>query len=55
MKEKYLRNLEARRAEILALEAEVGGTDAELAMLLEQGIETSIKLGEIFARKVRKN
>jgi hypothetical protein len=54
MKERYLRNLEAQKAEILALEAEVGGTDAALAKLQEQGIETSVKLGEILARKVKK-
>jgi len=51
LREKFLRSLEAKRAEILALEAESGGTNAELAKLQEQGIETSIQLGEVFAQK----
>ncbi len=51
LKERYLRNLEARKAEILALEAESGGTDAELTKLQEQGTETSVQLREIFTKK----
>ena len=35
------------------LEAEVGGTAAELAKLEEQGIEVSIQLGEVFTQKAR--
>jgi len=54
MKERYLRNLEARKSEVLALEAETGGSDAELAKLKEQGIETSVRLSEIFAKKVKR-
>ncbi len=54
LREKFLRNLEAKRGEILAMEAKDGGTAAELAKLEEQGIEPSIQLGEIFSQKVRR-
>ncbi|MFC1916987.1 hypothetical protein ACFLX1_02535 [Chloroflexota bacterium] len=33
------------------MEAEAGGTAAELAKLEEQGIEVSIQLGEVFSQK----
>jgi len=51
LREKFLRSLEAKRAEALALEAESGGTSAELAKLEEEGIEPSVQLREIFAQK----
>ena len=51
LREIYLRNLEAKKAEALALAAESGGTNAELAKLEEQGITISAQLGEIFAQK----
>jgi len=51
LREKFLRDLEAKQAEALASEAESGGTAAELAKLQEQGIEVSIQLGEVFAQK----
>ena len=51
LREKFLRNLEEKQAEVLALEAESGGNAAELAKLQEQGIEVSIQLGEVFAQK----
>ncbi len=54
LRKKFLQNLEAKKAEVLALEAEVGGTVAELAKLKEQGIETSTRLREIFAQKARR-
>jgi DNA primase len=54
LKEKFLRNLAVKREEILSLEAEAGGTDAELAKLEEQGIEVSVQLGEVFAQKARR-
>ena len=54
LEEKHLKSLEAKKAEILAQEAEMGGTEAELAKLQEQGIETSVKLGEIYSRKNRR-
>jgi len=51
LRKNFLRNLEAKRAEILALEAESGGTGADLAKLEEEGIEPSIQLREIFTQK----
>jgi len=53
LREKFLRSLEVKRAEVLALEAESGGTAAELAKLEEQGIEVSVQLGEVFTQKSR--
>jgi len=54
LRKNYLRSLEANRAEVFALEAESGGAGADLAKLEEQGIETSIKLKELYAQKGRK-
>ena len=54
LREKFLRSLAAKRESALALEAELGGTAAELAKLKEQGIEVSIQLGEVFAEEGRK-
>jgi DNA primase len=51
LQETYLRSLETRRQEALASAAESGGSDAELSRLEEQGIEISVQLGKIFARK----
>jgi len=51
--EKLLRSLEVKKAEVLASEAELGGTAAELAKLEEQGIEVSVRLGEVFSQKGR--
>jgi len=53
LREKLLRSLEVKKAEVLALEAELGGTAAELAKLEEQGIEVSVQLGEVFTQKSR--
>ena len=53
LRERYLRGLELKRAGVLALEAESGGTAAELAKLEEQGIEVSVQLGEVFTQKSR--
>ena len=55
LRKKFHQNREAQRAEVLALEAEVGGTAAGLAKLEEGGIEDSIQLGEVFAQKARKD
>ncbi len=54
LREKYLRSLEAKRAEIFALEAELGGSGADLAKLKEEGIETSTQLLEVFTQKARR-
>ena len=51
LREEYLRSLEAKREEALALAAESGGTAAELAKLQEQGIDVSIQLGEVFTQR----
>lgn len=51
LREKYLRNLEAKKEAVLAIEAATGGTTAELAKLQEQGIEASSKLREVFAQR----
>ncbi len=51
LREEFLRSLEAKKEAQLALEAESGGTAAELAKQKEQGIEVSIQLGEVFTQK----
>ena len=51
LQEKFLRSLEMKKAEVLALAAESGGSAAELAKLQEQGIESSVQLGKVFAQK----
>jgi DNA primase len=53
LRERFLRSLEVKRAAALALEAELGGSAAELAKLKEQGIDTSTQLGEVFTQKSR--
>ena len=54
LREIFLKSSEAKRAEIFALEAESGGTGADLAKLEEEGIEPSIQLREVFAQKARR-
>jgi len=54
LREGFLRSLATKREAALALEAELGGTAAELAKLEEQGIEVSLQLGEVFSKKGRK-
>jgi len=54
LRENFLRGLETKKAEALAVAAELGGSPAELAKLQEQGIETSTQLREVFAQKKRK-
>jgi len=51
LRETYLRRLEARKKEVLAMEAQTGGSIAELAKLEEQGIDTSIQLKEVDTQK----
>ncbi len=53
LQEIHLKSLEVKRGEVLALEAESGGTAAELAKLEEQGIEVSVQLGELFTQRSR--
>jgi len=54
LREGFLRSLATKREAALALEAELGGTAAELAKLEEQGIEVSLQLGEVFTQKSRR-
>ena len=54
LREEYLRGVERKRAAALTLEAETGGTAAELAKLEEQGIEASTGLKEVFTQKARR-
>ncbi|MFC1988189.1 hypothetical protein ACFLVH_06630, partial [Chloroflexota bacterium] len=54
LRKKHLQTLEAKKAEVLALEAEAGGTGADLAKLEEEGMEPSIQLREIFTQKARR-
>jgi DNA primase len=54
LRERFLKNLESKRAEIFALEAEVKGTGADLVKLEAEGIEPSIQLKEVFAQKSRR-
>ncbi len=51
LREKFLRNLAMKNAEVLAEAAESGGATAELAKLKEQGIEIPVQLGEVFAQQ----
>ncbi len=51
LQEIYLRHLEAKTGEGLALEAKTGGSAAELAKLEEQGIAVSLQLREVHAQK----
>ena len=51
LQEKWLRNIESRKAEILATEAETGGIEAELNKLEEHGIEEHKHLKNIFNKQ----
>jgi DNA primase len=51
LREKSLRSLAMKIEAVLALEAQSGGTVAELAKLKELGTEVSSQLGEVFAQK----
>ena len=54
LREEHLRNLEKKREVLLALEAESGGTAAELAKLKEQGAGVSAELKQVFGLKGRR-
>ncbi|MBC8274157.1 MAG: DNA primase [Chloroflexi bacterium] len=51
LQERRLRNLEVEKQELLAIEAETGGTAAQLAKLEEQGLEVSKQLREVFTKQ----
>ena len=55
LRKRFLQNREAKRAEAFASVAEAEGSGADLARLKEEGIEPSIQLKEVFARKARAN
>jgi DNA primase len=54
LREKFLRSLTTKIEAVLALEAQSGGTAAELAKLKELGIEVNSQLGEVLAQKSRR-
>jgi DNA primase len=49
--EKRLRTLETQKQELLSIEAEIGGTAAQLAKLEEQGLEITKQLQEVFVKQ----
>jgi DNA primase len=53
--EKRLKNLEAKKAELLSTQASIGGRESELALLKEQGIEPSKQLKHIFDEQSRRH
>jgi DNA primase len=54
LREKFLRSLTTKIEAVLALEAQSGGTTAELAKLKELGIEVNSQLGDVLAQKSRR-
>jgi DNA primase len=54
LREKFYRNLKNKQEIVLALEAQSGGTAAELAKLKELGVEVNTQLGEVLAQKNRR-
>jgi DNA primase len=55
LQEKRLRTLESQKQELLAIEAEIGGTAAQLAKLEEQGLEISKQLHEVFIKQSQRH
>jgi DNA primase len=55
LQEKWLKNMEAKKEQLLLTEAESGGTAAQLAKLKEQGIEESKQLKEVFIKQRHKH
>jgi DNA primase len=53
LREKFLRNLKNKQEAVLALEAQSGGTAAELAKLEELGIEVNRQLAEVVKSRRR--
>jgi DNA primase len=54
LREKFYRNLKNKQEAVLDLEAQSGGTAAELAKLEELGTEVNSQLGEVLAQKSRR-
>jgi hypothetical protein len=53
LRERYLRSLERKQEEILALEAESGDQASVLAKLQEQGIQINQELAKIFVQRAK--
>ena len=51
LQERRLRNLESQNQELLAIEAQIGGTAARLAKLEQQGLEITKQLQEVFIKQ----
>jgi DNA primase len=51
LQERRLKTLEAEKQELLSVEAETGGTTAQLAKLEEQGLEVDRQLKEVFIKQ----
>jgi len=51
LQERRLRTLESQNQELLAIEAGIGGTAAQLARLEEQGLEITKQLKEVFIKQ----
>ena len=54
LRRQYYRRFEAKRAEKLALEVLEKGKEADIAKLIEEGIEPSTRLREVDAHRNRK-
>jgi DNA primase len=54
LQERRLKTLEAEKQELLATEAEIGGTAAQLARLEEQGLEVDRQLKEVFIKQTHR-
>jgi hypothetical protein len=53
LRDRYLRNLQRKNAEVLAIEAESGDRDSVLGRLEEQGIIINQELAKIFALRAK--
>jgi DNA primase len=51
LQERRLRTLRSQNEELLTIEAEIGGTEAQLAKLEEQGVEIAKQLKEVFMKQ----
>jgi len=54
LREEFLKGLERKREAMFALEAETKGSGADLARLKEEGVEVSIELAKVFAKRRQK-
>jgi len=54
LRERFFKNLEAKRAEVFSLEVELRGAGADLVKLEEEGIEPAMQLREIYSLRKQK-